>query len=123
MAAEKWIKTGDTLPRINTTLTDGSGVPIDIAQADIAFTMRRIDDDEATILLAPASNDQVNDGLDDGSRGTAHYDWEIGDTDVAGGYYAEWQVTFAYGDSEGITTFPNDGYDLIAIVDALEAGS
>lgn len=119
MAAEYWIKTGDTLPRVETTLTDGYNNPVDIAQADVFFTLRRIDDDVAIISLAAAVNDQVTDGSD-GSLGQAHYDWQVGDTDIAGGYRAEWQVTFALG---GVMTFPNNGWDLIAIVDALEGAS
>lgn len=117
--AEFWIKSGDTLPRIESTLTDGSGSPVDIAQADVFFTLRMIDAPVAVISLAEASNDQVDDGSD-GSRGFVHYDWTTGDTDVAGGFYAEWQVEFASG---GIMTFPNNGYDTVAITDQLESAS
>lgn len=115
--AEYWIKQGDTAPRIESTLTDGANTPVDIAQADIFFTLRRIDDDGTPIVnKIAASNDQITDG-EDGSRGFVHYDWTIGDTDIAGGYRAEWEVLFV---NNLVMTFPNNGYDLIAIIEQLE---
>jgi len=115
--AEYWIKTGDTLPRIESTLTDGNDDPFDIAQADVYFTLRPIRAVTPVIELAVATNDQIGDGSD-GTLGQVHYDWEIGDTDVAGGYYADWRVVFV---NNEVMTFPNNGHDTIAIVDALEA--
>lgn len=113
--AEYFIKTGDTLPRIESTLTDGNDDPFDIAQADVFFTLRPIRSDTPVIDLAIATNDQVGDGSD-GTMGQVHYDWTIGDTDVAGGYWADWRVVFVSGD---VMTFPNNGHDTVAIVDAL----
>jgi hypothetical protein len=125
MAAEFFIKAGDDLPRIETTLTDGNNVPVDIAQADVYLSLRTIGDpDTATdgVLVldaVAASNDQVGDGTD-GTMGQAHYDWELGDTDIAEGYLAEWKVVFALG---GIMTFPNNNFDLLAIMPNLAGGS
>lgn len=116
--ADLWIKRGDTLPRAETTLVDGEGVAVDIAEALVAFTLREIDGD-VVIDHVEASNDQVGDGSD-GSRGRAHYQWVPGDTDVPGGYDAEWEVTFVSAD-EAVMTFPNDGYNSVAILTDLEA--
>lgn len=115
--ADLYVKRGDTLPRAETTLVDGSGVPVDIAEALVAFTLRLIDGD-VVLDHVEASNDQIGDGSD-GSKGQAHYQWVIGDTEIPGGYEAEWEVTFVSAD-EAIMTFPNDGYDSVAILTDLE---
>lgn len=117
--AEFFTKTGDTLPRIESTLTDGAGTAVDIGQAEVFLSVQRIGVlgtlGEVVLADEPAVNDQVGDGSD-GSMGQVHYDWQVGDTDLAGGYWAEWKVVFVNG---GIMTFPNNGYDTIAIIERL----
>ena len=114
--AEFWIKTGDLLPWVTSTLTDGSGAPVDIENADVYFTLRPIRSDTPVVDRVLASNDQTGDGSD-GSLGTVHYEWTSGDTDLAGGYYAEWTVDFT---TSGVMSFPNNGHDTVAIVQTLE---
>jgi len=47
-------------------------------------------------------------------RGRVKYSWSATDTDTAGTYESEVQVTFANGK---IRTFPSDGYFLVEITD------
>lgn len=113
--ADFWIKVGDTAPAITATLKDGDGNPADLQAADVVFRLRSIRGTEP-VIDAPAENLQSGDGSD-GSKGKVQYEWQAGDTDVAGGFYAEWPVTFSGGEIE---TFRNDGYNRIAIVESLE---
>lgn len=113
--AEFWIKSGDQVPQIESLLTDGAGDPIDIAQADVTFSLRHQRGGEVIIADAEAVNDQVGDGSD-GSMGFVHYEWFPGETDIPGGYEAEWKVTFQTGD---VMTFPNNGYDSVAIIEQI----
>ena len=116
--AEFWIKVADVLPWIDSTLTDAEDNPVDIENADVFFTLRPVRSGEPLIDRVAADNDQNGDGTD-GTLGQVHYGWTAGDTDTAGGYYGEWTVEFPNG--AGAMTFPNNGYDTIAIVDNLEA--
>ena len=50
------------------------------------------------------------------TTGTVKYDWQVGDTSVAGTYYIEFEVT--YGDFS-IETFPNSGNLTLIIVPEL----
>ena len=45
--------------------------------------------------------------------GAVHYEWGTGDTDTAGTYSAEWEVTYSGG---GVATFPDDGYLTVNVV-------
>jgi hypothetical protein len=52
--------------------------------------------------------------VDDHNR--VYYDWVAGDTDSAGYYSGEWQVTY---DNGQVETFPNDGVFLVQVVEQL----
>jgi hypothetical protein len=110
--ADFWLKAGDLVPSITSTLVDGNGQPIDILGADVTFIMRAFEGAIPTVQ-APATNLQMA-GQDD-TIGKVAYEWTAGDTDVPGGYRAEWQVEFA----DGRGTVPNDEYKLIAILPSL----
>jgi hypothetical protein len=118
--AEFNITSGDTLPRIETTITDGDGNAVDIEDCDVTFALAPIQSGEShrigeALFSAAATNDQVTDGSD-GTKGKAHYDWVPGDTDTPGGYVAQWRIAF---DGEPMSA-PNDGaYDTVAIFPAL----
>lgn len=111
------LKAGDMVPSITATLKDSDGAPIDIQQAEVYFAMTLIDEAEPTVEAA-ATNLQQGDGQD-GSKGMVRYDWTAGDTDIAGGYRAEWRVDFY----DGPGTVPNDGYVMVGILPALGGGS
>lgn len=111
--ADFFIKRGDLKPSITSTLTDSAGDPVSLVGAEVTFLMREIDSAEA-IVNAPAE-------IISASAATVRYEWASGDTDVEGGYYSEWEVSFADGTTG---TFPNSGYDTIAILEDLgDAGS
>ncbi len=114
MTADFWLDAGDLVPSITATLEDADGNAIDITDADVVFVMRLIDADGPTVEAA-ADNLQTNPA----TQGMVRYDWVTGDTDVAGGYDAEWRVTFA----DGIGTMPNNRYVAVAIRDNLGSGS
>lgn len=96
------IKRNDTAPPIQATLTaDGSAV--DLTSATVDFHMMdssgAIKVDAAATLVTAAS-------------GIVKYVWQTGDTDQAGRFRAEWEVTFPDGT---IRTFPNPGYTNVLV--------
>lgn len=93
------MKRGDTAPPITATLEVG-GTAVDLEGATVRFHMR--DSSQQVVVDAAANNDQVSDGSD-GTLGMVSYDWIAGDTDIAGMFEGEWEVTFA---DSSIRTFP-----------------
>lgn len=113
--ADWWVKQGDSAPPISQVLVGVDGNPANLAGCTVKFVMRPMPGGDTTIYDA-ATIDQVSDGAD-GSKGKVHYNWKAEDLAVPGGYYAEWEVTFAGGTDK--ETFPNDGYITVAVVSDL----
>lgn len=94
-----YIKEGDTSPELQATLKDAEGSAIDLTGASARFHMRAPGaaaaavDAAATVVTA--------------ASGIVKYTWIAGDTDVAGRYEAEFEITFGDG---SIESFPNRGY-------------
>ena len=92
-----YLKQNDTAPSIRATLKDGSGSVIDLTGASVRFHMKDLSGtvkiDTAATIISPATS------------GIVQYNWTGSDTDTAGTYYAEFEVT--YSDSS-IESFPND---------------
>lgn len=101
------IKQSDTSPSLQVTFQDAEGNPVNIVGASIDFYMESLDG----ILVVDAPMTIVN-----GQGGIAKYDWQIGDTDSPGTYYAEFKVT--YGDGS-VETFPNNTNSTIIIYPSL----
>jgi hypothetical protein len=89
MAVQRFfIKAGDLLPVIAITPLDANGAVVEIPEdATVVFNMRsakrgtaKIDRAVATVEVGAAPDDV-----------TLSYEWEAGDTDTAGTFYAEWE--------------------------------
>lgn len=108
MATVTKIKRGDTGPKFRATLRDANGDAINLAGATAAFYMRDIGGQRLV---------KVNGGamtILDAAAGRVEYPWAAGDTDTAGLFDAEVQVTF--GDGE-VQTFPNDGPHRVEVIE------
>ena len=101
------IKQNDTSPQLDAVLSDAAGVAIDLGFGSVRFHMRRaggavVIDAAATIVTA--------------ASGLVRYVWIAGDTDTAGSYQAEFEVTYADG---AVETFPNSSNIQIDIMSDL----
>lgn len=105
MAADFYIKQGDTSPAIEAQLEDEAGNPVDLTGASVDFHMKA---PSATGLKVDAAGTIFNQ-----SEGKVRYEWASGDTDTTGLFHAEWEVAFGDGSVE---TFPNTGNIEIEIV-------
>lgn len=101
------IKAGDTLPALETVLLDGDGVPFDLTSASGVRLNMVLESHPRTVVLTAAVCTFAAD-----TTGAVGYDWQVGDTDVAGTYNIEWVVLFASGDE---TTVPSKGFDKVLI--------
>lgn len=107
-----YIKTGDTTSSIAAILTDDDGDAVDISGATVRFHMAPISGATTPVINASANNDQS--GVT--NIGHVHYAWSAGQTATAGLYLAEWEVVYSSGATQ---TFPNAGYFLVQITEAL----
>jgi hypothetical protein len=103
------IKTNDTSPKLTVDLSDAAGAAINLAGSTAKFHMKAYGE---TSLKIDDSAD-----ITDADNGRVEYSWASGDTDTAGTYYGEIEVT--YGDLS-VETFPNSGYFTIIIQEDLD---
>jgi hypothetical protein len=103
MAGTFFIKQNDTAPNIREQLLLG-GSPQTLVGASVRFHLRNAQNgttkvDQPAIVI-------------DASQGIVEYDWVAIDTNTAGTFQREWEVTLSGG---RILTFPNDavGYDIV----------
>jgi len=103
------IKTNDTSPKLAVTLEDALGNPIGLAGCSARFHMKAFG----------ASSLKVDAGasIEDDVLGIVEYAWTGTDTDTAGTYYGEIEVTYA---DNTVETFPNNGYFTIIIKEDLD---
>jgi hypothetical protein len=108
MASEFTIKQSDTSRPVKVTLsTDLTGALVNFRMSDSAGALAI---NEPATIITPSV---VIDGV---ISGVVQYDWQTGDTDTPGRYYAEFVVTYFGG---RIETFPADGYLYIVIGDGI----
>ena len=102
------IKRHDLYPPVQAVLEQAGGVPINLQRA----TQVRF------LLLDSEGNLKVDAPVNvvDAPRGVVLYEWQEGDTDTAGTYRAEFEITF---DDGRILTVPNDDYIIIIVMDDL----
>ena len=102
------IKQNDTSPDLEGILRDGFGSPINITGATIVLNTR----------LQPGGTVKVNGGsmavVGSAVNGRVRYVWTASDTDTAGIYEAEIQITFSDGT---IRTIPAKGYFIVDVTD------
>lgn len=108
-----YIKRGDLLPNVSTTITDSNGAPVDLTGASVVFIMRGPWDSTPTIsaaasIINPATNGQVV------------YTWTGTQTATPGSYRAEFRVTFPSG---AVQSFPTNGFIDIEISNDLATGA
>jgi len=101
--ADYVIKQGDTGPDIEATLSNADGAE-NLSGASVKCIIRPTSGG-AAIVDAAAS-------IVEAASGTVKYVLQEGDTDDAGDYLVEWEVTFSGGT---IQTYPNDGYQTLLI--------
>jgi hypothetical protein len=98
-----FIKQGDTRSPYVRTLEDANLDPVNLAGAAVVYHMVSLGGAET--VTGPAT-------ITDAANGQVTYSWQPNDTEVAGIYFAEWQVTFSGG---AVETFPNGGHDLVLV--------
>lgn len=107
MAADFNIKQNDTRPAIQATLT--------AAASDVITSVQFRMSDKNGALKVNHSGGIVTQPSST-SGGVVKYQWLTGDTDTAGDFRGEFEITFS--DSR-IETYPNRGYIAIHIEEAL----
>lgn len=103
-----YIKVGDRKPSLEAVLEDAIG-PVDLTGAAVKWQMRlqgqsALKVDAVATVVSPAA-------------GSVRYDWEAADTDTAGIFEGEWEVTF--GDGKQIT-FPNWKHLRVMVLDDVD---
>jgi len=86
----------DTSPSLQANLKDYQGNAINLAGCSVQFHMVSVDGEVTITRDATVEN---------ASTGLVQYDWQSGDTAVAGSYYVQFQIT--YGDG-AVETYPNN---------------
>lgn len=103
------IKTFDRLPSIQATLSS-AGQPIDLTNATtVTFIMRPAGGgtpkvNAAATVVTPTA-------------GVVRYDWTALDTNTAGSYQAEWQITWNTGKKQTVPTLSYHTIDVLADLD------
>lgn len=80
---------GNTKPRINFTIKDPDGNPINLTGATIKLYVRKIG--------ASVTKLQVSCSIDEAINGTCFYNWQANDLNQDGSYHAELEITFSDG--------------------------
>lgn len=97
MSLQFFIKQNDTSPTIRATLRGSDGNTLNLSNSTVSFIMKRNSGD--TTIQGSAI-------FFDAAEGIVEYEWQTGDTAVAGTYKAAFKLTYSDG---RIETFPNTG--------------
>lgn len=107
MSYDITIKRGDTRNAIKAILKDSSGNPVNLENCHVKFHMAPLN---RPAVISRAAH------IENAAAGEVWVVWAPGETDVAGIYRAEFEVTYDDGRRE---TFPNTGYISIQILSDL----
>jgi hypothetical protein len=99
------LKRGDTSPAIRFVLSPAS---VELTSAAVVFNMRRLADGTLKVNRASATIVTAT------GAPTVQYSWQTADTNTAGLYRAEFEVTYLDGKIE---TFPNADFIIVNIAD------
>lgn len=102
-----YIKQNDTRPELDVFLRDDKDRTINVTGATVKFNMRNASDNTVKVNLGSVTTVSS-------TAGRVKYSFSSADTDTAGNFDGEFQVTFVGGQVE---TFPNDGYIKVIITD------
>ena len=102
-----YIKQNDTRPELDVFLRDDKDRTINITGATVKFSMRNASTNVVKISLGAVTTVSS-------TSGRVKYSFSAADTDTAGNFDGEFQVTFVGGQIE---TFPNDGYIKVIVTD------
>jgi hypothetical protein len=106
------IKTNDLQPYYYAQVKDAAGAVVDITGVTIVATMRTFD---GTVKINRQSTGIT---ISDAANGKFQYEWQSGETDTAGKYYIEFEISPSAG---GKFTVPADNGAVVEIVDDLDA--
>ena len=101
------MKTGDTSPIVTATFKDADLNPVNITGSTVRIHVVSL---SGTTLIDEAMT------VTSGPNGVAEYEWQAGDTDTAGTYKVEFEVTYS---DNTVETFPNTGHEMLIIKDDL----
>jgi|TARA_R110000751_G_scaffold256144_1_gene355642 hypothetical protein len=102
-----YIKQNDTRPELDVFLRDDKDRTINVTGATVKFNLRNASDN--TVKINNGSVTTVSS-----TSGRVKYSFAASDTDTAGNFDGEFEVTFVGGQVE---TFPNDGFIKVIITD------
>lgn len=103
-----FIKRNDDTPTLDVALQDDRGRPVNVTGATVVFHMRNTSDDSVKVDGGTVSAITA-------TKGEVRYEWTTTNTNTAGTFEGEFEVTFSGGE---IQTFPNNGYiDIIILED------
>lgn len=104
-----YLKSGDRLPKLRATLSDSSGVAINLTGGAVQFRMKRSDGTGDLKVNSPATIVTPTSGI-------VEYAWAAGDVDTPGDYIGEFSITI----SGLVQTIPSGGYVSVLISPRLE---
>lgn len=120
--ADFTIKKGDLLPELEATLKDGAGTAIDLTArggGTVRFHMRLRDSGEPTDDPSPSRAETIKVDAPatvvTAASGEVKYSWVAGDTDTAGDYFGEFEITWATGSLP--QRIPSDGHLEILVME------
>lgn len=99
------VKRDDLLPEPQVTLYDALGAVVDLTTATSVKFLMRLASTGAVKVNAAATVVTAGSGV-------VKYTWAGTDTDTAGSYQAEWEVTWPGGKTQ---TFPTKGFDTVVV--------